>query len=270
MERNIRLLIAYDGTAYRGWQRQKNGSTIQGVLEDKLSILCNHPIQLHGAGRTDAGVHALGMVAHFSTSVSHRLTAFSTGLNSMLPKDIRILDSRESAPDFHARFSALAKTYRYDFYTGTIMPPTRRLYEAHYPGNFTHRLVNQCLPNLIGCHDFASFEGAGSRDPQKKDGRGSRRTLYRAVCREKNGPSQHWSLYITGDGFLRHMVRNLVGTLLAVGQEKISPSDFSRIFMACDRRTAGKTAPACGLFLEHIYYDNQEIFNRKQDEATTF
>jgi len=259
MDRNIRILISFDGTAYYGWQRQKNVPTIQGVLEEKLSTLCCTPIKVHGAGRTDTGVHALAMVAHFHTSVSHRLSAFSKGLNSMLPKDIRILDAQEVAPDFHSRFSALAKTYRYDFFTGELMLPTHRLYEAHFPGSFHLSPVNNCIQQLIGTHDFASFEGSGSRDLTQSGGRGSIRTILQAQCRTIDGIHGHHSFFITGDGFLRHMVRNIIGTLLQVGQRTITEADFTCILNERNRRAAGKTAPACGLFLERIYYDKQNL-----------
>lgn len=257
--RNIRLLIAFDGTAYYGWQRQKNAPTIQGTLEDKLSSLCNTPIKLHGAGRTDTGVHALSMVAHFHTSVGHQLSAFSRGLNSMLPHDIRILDAEEVAPDFHSRFSALGKTYRYDFFTGSLMLPTQRLYKAHFPGDFDLSPVKACISHLIGTQNFASFEGSGSRDPSLPGGRGSVRTIVDAHCTATTGPPDNYSFFITGDGFLRHMVRNIVGTLLLAGKGKINSEDFMAILNKHDRRAAGQTAPACGLFLEQIYYEESEM-----------
>ncbi len=259
MERNIRLVIAFDGTAYSGWQRQQNAPTIQGTVEEKLTVLCGHQVHIHGAGRTDAGVHALGMVAHFHTTAMRPLSTFTRGLNSMLPHDIRILDASEVPLDFHSRYQALAKTYRYDFFTGDIMQPTRRLYEAHLPGPFALDSCRKCLPFLMGSHDFASFEGAGSRDPLQKIGRGAVRTIFQTDCRPKAGKPDHWSFSITGDGFLRHMVRNLIGTLRQVGLGKTSPDDFAAILTACDRHLAGPTAPACGLFLEQIYYNRQNI-----------
>lgn len=254
MERNIRLVIAFDGTAYKGWQRQKNGPTIQGTLENRLAVLCGESVSVHGAGRTDSGVHALGMVAHFHTSAAHPIDAFTRGLNSLLPHDIRILDAEERPADFHSRFQALAKTYRYDFFTGAVMPPTRRLYEAHLPGRFDPDACRRALRLLVGRHDFASFEATGSRNPRLKEGRGAVRTIYQADCTPVNGLPGHWSFSITGDGFLRHMVRNIVGTLRLVGRRQISTADFDAILAARDRRRAGPTAPACGLFLVKIYY----------------
>ncbi len=259
MDRNIRLTIAFDGTAYNGWQRQKNAPTIQGTVEQKLAVLCGEQIHIHGAGRTDAGVHALGMVAHFKTIAARPLSTFTRGLNSMLPHDIRILEACEMPSDFHSRYQALAKTYRYDFFTGDIMPPIRRLYEAHLPGSFDLTACRESLQLLIGRHDFASFEGAGSRDPLQKNGRGAIRTIFQAQCSPIAGQPDKWSFSITGDGFLRHMVRNIVGTLRQVGIGKISTDNFAAILAARDRQNAGPTAPACGLFLEKIYYDRQKI-----------
>ena len=259
MDRNIRLLIAFDGTAYKGWQRQKNAPTIQGTLEKKLAILCGEPVSVHGAGRTDSGVHALGMVAHFQTSAPHELSAFTRGLNSLLPRDIRSLEAVEMPRNFHSRFDALAKTYRYDFSTGNIMLPTHRLYVAHLPGHFDPGTCRKCLQLLLGCHDFSSFEGAGSRDPSQKNGRGAIRTVFHAACLPQSGLPDYWSFFITGDGFLRHMVRNIVGTLRQTGLGKISVDDFAAILAARDRQYAGPTAPACGLFLEQIYYERQKI-----------
>ena len=257
--RSIRLVITFDGTAYKGWQRQKTVPTVQGVLEKKISLLCTEPITLHGAGRTDAGVHALGMVAHFHTNAAHPPATFYHGLNSLLPPDIRILEAESASPDFHIRYSAPGKTYRYDFFTGRIMPPTRRLYEAHFPCSLNLAAVQECLRFLTGTHDFASFEGSGSRDPLHSKGRGSIRTIYQAECRPVKNMPLHFSFFVTGDGFLRHMVRNMIGTLLPVGQNRISPAEFADILSARNRSSAGPTAPAHGLFLQKIYYKDQEF-----------
>jgi tRNA pseudouridine38-40 synthase len=258
-DRSIRLVITFDGTAYKGWQRQKSVPTVQGVLEKKISLLCAESITLHGAGRTDAGVHALGMVAHFHTNAAHPLPTFYHGLNSLLPPDIRILEAKSVSPDFHSRYSALGKTYRYDFFTGRVMPPTRRLYETHFPCSFDLAAVRKCLQLLIGSHDFASFEGSGSRNPLHNKGRGSIRTVFRASCLPIRDRADHFSFFITGDGFLRHMVRNMVGTLLPAGQNKISTAEFGSILRARNRSLAGPTAPAHGLFLQKIYYKDREF-----------
>ena len=252
--RNIRLLIAYDGTGYSGWQRQKNGITIQGTLEEKLSIVTDEPATVNGAGRTDAGVHASGMVANFSTTSPMTATAFLNALNSMLPKDIRILESQEVDTDFHARYNATGKTYRYDFFTGKIQPPHERLYRTHIVQPFNLHKVLPCLEYLIGSRDFSSFEATGSRDTTRTEGRGATRTLLKAECLALPGQQNSFSFSFTGDGFLRHMVRNIVGTLFLVGSGRISHDDFIHVVQLKDRQQAGPTAPACGLFLEKVYY----------------
>ncbi len=254
-QRNLRLCIAYDGTHFCGWQRQSNGSSIQGMLEEKLSIITKTKVEVNGAGRTDAGVHALGMVVNFITKVTMPATAFAKALNSMLPQDIRILNASEASPDFHARFSAKGKTYRYDFFTGPIQPPHERLYRTHAPCPFTIDRVRPCLAYLIGSHDFSSFEATGSRDRSRTTGRGAVRTLFHAECLVDAARPEHFSFRFRGDGFLRHMVRNLVGTLFMVGSGRISDYAFKVIMAAKDRQEAGPTAPACGLFLEQVHYE---------------
>jgi tRNA pseudouridine38-40 synthase len=255
MPRTIRLLIAYDGGNYCGWQRQRQGeATIQEEIEQRLSRLCEEPITLHGAGRTDTGVHALGMVAHFHTRTAIPVVAFFKGLNSLLPLDIRILAAEEAPADFHSRFSALGKTYRYDFFTGEVQLPAHRLHRAHVAGSFAPQRLRGALAHLVGSHDFSSFERSGSRDKTAVDGRGAVRTLYEVRCVPLLGSVDCWSLRVTGDGFLRQMVRILAGTLIDIGQGRRPPDDMVRILAARDRTQAGPTAPACGLFLETIYY----------------
>ncbi|MCL2789200.1 MAG: tRNA pseudouridine(38-40) synthase TruA [Desulfobulbus sp.] len=255
MHRSIRLLIAYDGSGYRGWQRQRQGEpTIQKELEIQLSDLCRQPVTLHGAGRTDAGVHALGMVAHFHTTTAIPLAAFSKGLNALLPKDIRILGAEEAPLDFHSRFSALGKTYRYDFFTGPVQLPANRLYQAHYPGSFVPEQLGPALAALVGTHDFSSFERSGSRDKMASEGRGAVRMLTRVSCIPVLDRADHWSIRFTGDGFLRQMVRILAGTLIEIGQGQRQAEEIPAMLAAQDRTAAGHTAPACGLFLEEIQY----------------
>lgn len=257
MARVIRLLLAYDGTAYCGWQKQCQGEvTIQETIEQKLRIICRHTVTLHGAGRTDAGVHALGMVAHFHTQVHHPLSAFVEGLNSLLPSDIRILEAEEAAEDFHSRFSAKCKTYRYDFFTGQIVSPEKRLYMGHFPGFFQPFHAQKALRYLVGTHDFSSFEHAGSRN-KEATGRGAIRTLFSAECLPMPNVDQGWSLRLCGDGFLRQMVRIIAGTVIEIGQmnkKNRLPENIQQILLAQDRAAAGKTAPACGLFLEKVTY----------------
>jgi tRNA pseudouridine38-40 synthase len=250
--RNIKLLLAFDGTGYAGWQKQKSDKTIQGVIEENLRIMTGGEICLHGAGRTDAGVHALGMVANFHTETNIPCHGLLKGLNSMLPLDIRVLEAREAEPDFHARRSAKGKTYWYNIYNGIVQLPTERLYAAHVSGDLDGEAMQGGLDRLVGTHDFSSFEGAGSRDPENSR-RGAVRTITKASL-ENLRTMDNYRFIITGDGFLRHMVRNIVGTMLEVGKGKQSQSDVTDIVEAKDRSAAGPTAPAAGLFLKEIYY----------------
>lgn len=255
MARTIRMLLAYDGSGYHGWQRQRQGEpTVQEALELRLSHLCEEPITVHGAGRTDAGVHALGMVAHFHTQATLPVVAFYKGLNAMLPTDIRVLGAEEAPPDFHSRFSALAKTYRYDFFTGPVQLPSCRLYQAHCFGPFDPKRLQTACELLVGTHDFSSFERSGSRDKNATGGRGAVRTLSHIGCMPVLGRAHQWSIRVTGDGFLRQMVRILAGTLIEISQGKRPPEEISSILAAKNRTAAGPTAPACGLFLESIQY----------------
>ncbi len=249
--RTLKLLIAFDGTDFCGWQKQKNGPSVQEAIERALSIICDAEIILHGAGRTDAGVHAAGMTAHFKTASRITTAALQNGLNSLLPGAIRILQADNAADDFHARFSALAKTYHYTIFTGPLMNPLRRLYVHHLPARLGHETMRNCLLELIGKHDFSSFETSGSRD-RSRGGRGAVRTLYRAELVEQE--KGYLQFVYTGDGFLRHMVRNITGTICEAGRGKRSLEEFIAILESRDRNKAGATAPSCGLCLHKVHY----------------
>lgn len=249
---NIRLTIAYDGTDFHGWQRQPDKPTIQGEIERHLVTIHNRPITLHGAGRTDAGVHAVGMVANFLSDRDITCEALRKSLNSMLVPSIRILAVDRVAHSFHSRFSAVSKTYRYTFFNGTILMPRKRLYTAHITAPLDIDAMSTCLHFLTGTHDFASFETAGSRDPRAYSPRGSTRTILdAAVTHDEN---QIYAITLTGDGFLRHMVRNIAGTLFEVGTARRAIADFKEAVAARNRSAAGPTAPAHGLTLEKIQY----------------
>jgi tRNA pseudouridine38-40 synthase len=250
--RNIKLLISYDGTDFSGWQRQRHDCTIQGEIEQRLSLMTREKIDLHGAGRTDAGVHAEGMVAHFATSSAIPCPDFLRGLNSMLPGAIRIFGVDDVDQNFHARYSATGKRYQYKIFTGKIQPPQLRLYSLHVSCELHLVSVIRCLKLLEGTHDFASFENSGSRDKSICSGRGSVRTIFKAELIEE--PPFQLIFQFTGDGFLRNMIRNLVGTLLDVGKEKLSVEEFLNILKAKDRTMAAATAPAHGLFLKEVLY----------------
>ncbi len=252
MTRNIRLLIAFDGTGYSGWQRQKHDRTIQGEIEQRLALMTREQISLHGAGRTDAGVHAEGMVANFFSDCRISCPAFFHGLNSLLPPAIRILQVGEEPLDFHARFSARGKHYQYHICTGPVLMPADRLYTLHIPLSLDETALADCLAQLIGTHDFATFENAGSRDRSRTGGRGSVRTLSRADLSETG--NRRYCFSFIGDGFLRQMVRNLVGTLLEVGSGKRSVESFYNALRNRERSKAGPTAPPQGLTLKKVLY----------------
>jgi tRNA pseudouridine38-40 synthase len=250
--RNIKLTIAYDGTDYSGWQRQKNAITIQGEIEQRLQIITTNPVSLHGAGRTDAGVHAKGMIANFHTEATISCPALIRGLNGLLPRSIRIMDACEEVDEFHARFSAKAKTYTYSLFTGEIQPPMQRLYSVHLPHLPHQTNIYPCLEKITGTHDFASFEASGSRNLNAPSVRGSVRTLYEATFTQITPRISQFQF--TADGFLRHMVRNLVGTLLETGKGRRTILEFEQTLQTKSRSTAGPTAPAHGLVLEKIFY----------------
>ena len=252
--RNIMLRLAFDGTGYAGWQRQKEQPTIQGVIEDKLAIMTNGPVALHGVGRTDAGVHALGMTASFETAAAIPCAGFLRGLNSMLPEAIRILAVEERELGFHARINASGKAYVYQLLVGGICLPTRRLYSHHLKHDLQIEPMRECLGALLGRHDFACFEATGSRDPNYLGGRGAVRTIFKAELTVGEGMPLPICFEISGDGFLRHMVRNIVGTLLEVGSGRMSVEEFRVVLAGKDRTAAGPTAPARGLFLKEVYY----------------
>jgi tRNA pseudouridine38-40 synthase len=250
--RNIKLVIGFDGTEFSGWQRQRNSRTIQGEIERFLNRMTREDILVNGAGRTDAGVHADGMVAHFHTYSAFNCEDFLLALNAMLPSAIRIYSTEEVPPDFHSRFSAIGKIYQYEVFTGKIQPPRMRRYSLHITYPLDRIAISKCLSIIEGTHDFSSFENSGSRDKNTPSGRGAIRTIHEARLIENSKES--FSLQFQGDGFLRNMIRNLTGTLLLAGRGKITPQEFSLILAAKDRTLAGPTAPAHGLCLMKVLY----------------
>jgi tRNA pseudouridine38-40 synthase len=272
--RNIKLLIEYDGTNYHGWQVQRSSAecrmrnaelkssgfstphstlrtphselpTIQGVLQEKLSLITKERNHISGSGRTDAGVHALGQVANFLTESTMPADSFAKALNSFLPKDIVILHSEEVAPDFHAQKSAQSKTYRYNILNIKTPSALHRNYTWFAPDDLDLSGMEFAAEGLVGTHDFSSF-----RDSQGKE-KNPVRTLYH-VSLEKHGDLI--LCYVAANGFLHHMVRNMVGTLVEIGRGKLMPLDMKRILEACDRRAAGPTAPPQGLYLVEVKY----------------
>ncbi len=238
--KRVILTVAYDGTGYCGWQIQPDKPTIEGILNAELSRLLGEDIHVIGASRTDTGVHALGAVCVFDTESSIPADKFSFALNQSLPDDIRIMSSKQVEDDFHPRKISCRKTYEYRIYNDTFRPPTRRLYAHHVYGPLDEELMQKAGGYLVGEHDFASFSSAGGQAVTTV------RTIYDlTVARE----DKEVIISVTGNGFLYNMVRIIAGTLIEVGQGKYPPEKVEAILRACDRNSAGQTAPACGLCL---------------------
>lgn len=243
--RNIKLTIEYDGTNYAGWQKQKNGITIQQKLEEAIELIINDKIKVIGSSRTDAGVHARGFVANFNTESKINVENFKDAINSKLPRDIVILSSEEVDMDFHSRYSSIGKKYSYTILNRHEPTALERNYVYHYKKQLDFQAMEEASVYFIGEHDFSAFKTAGS----------SVKTTVRNI---KNAylkkDEDKVIFYIEGDGFLYNMVRIMVGTLIDVGIHKLKPYEISNIIKSKDRTMAGKTAPASGLCLEVVYY----------------
>jgi tRNA pseudouridine38-40 synthase len=244
--RTIKLVIEYDGTHYLGWQVQPNGQTIQGVIQDRLKRLTGESSQLIGSGRTDAGVHALGQVAHFKTESRMDANTFQRALNSLLPEDIVIRRAEEVEAEFHARRSARSKVYEYRILNRTTSPAIDRQYVWHVPQKLNLDEMKKATQNLVGEHDFSAFRSVGSST------RSSVRNILRADWKKGKGGLLRFEIEATG--FLKQMVRAIVGTLVEVGRGKIDAERFREILESKDRKEAGPTAPAHGLFLNEVKY----------------
>lgn len=245
--RNIRLSIEYDGTAYRGWQRQPEGPSIQGTLEEAIGKMTGEKVAVIGAGRTDARVHALGQVANFRTGTQIPAENLHKGLNSLLPPDIAVVTLAEAAPSFHARYDAKRKIYFYRMIHRPTRPALLRNYAWHLRGPLSLPRMEDGASRFVGTLDFTSFCAA------QCETEGRTRTVFRSFLTSGGGGEIRYT--IEADGFLRHMVRNLVGTLVEVGRGRFSPEDIPEILEARDRRRAGVTAPPQGLFLKEVVYE---------------
>ncbi len=241
----IKLTIEYDGTAYAGWQRQPNHPTIQTVLEEALFKITQQKITTVASGRTDSGVHALGQVVSFQSDMSLEYTQWRPALHRYLPSDITVIASEHAPDDFHARYSARGKIYEYRVSIQPSRPALDRYRVWHLLHPLDTEAIQQALPDLCGPHDFTSF-------------RGQRSQTLNPVC-----TISHLSLRseipsltfrIEGDRFLKHMVRNIVGTLIEVGQHKRPANSLQEVLLAKDRRAAGRTAPPHGLYLTQVLY----------------
>lgn len=245
--RNIRLILQFDGTDFCGWQAQAEDRTVQGVLTSALSrLLDGEQVVLHSSSRTDSGVHALAMPVHFWTASRLPLKAFVLGLNSLLPEDVRVLEARDMPLSFHARFSTLSKTYRYRIQNGRVARPLERRTAWNVRPPCDVAAMNEAAALLVGRHDFSAFRAA------QCDAASPVRCV--SHCEVGREPPDIVTVTVTADGFLRNMVRILVGTLVQVGIGQRPPSWVGEVLEGRDRRLAGPTAPPQGLFLVHVEY----------------
>jgi tRNA pseudouridine38-40 synthase len=250
-KRNFRLVLEYDGAGYHGWQRQQGVLTIQEVVEARLEIMLGAPVRLRASGRTDAGVHARGQVANFYAHTALQPEQLWRGLNSLLPDDIVVLSLTEAANAFHARFMATSKTYQYRILNRPVRSALERNFAWHIRRPLALEPMRACLALITGSHDFAAFMASGSTVTSTV------RHLFRA---ELTAADDHHRVFaFEGNGFLRQMVRNLVGTIVEVGRGKLTPEDFQRILASRDRRQAGMTAPARGLYLMEVGYHEKPV-----------
>jgi len=250
MTRNIKLVLAYDGTDFCGWQVQPNSPTIQGILASSIGRITGEKVLPQGSGRTDAGVHALAQVASFITESPMPPENWIKALNDILPASIRTLEAAEVSAQFHARKSATGKTYRYRIFRGPICPPFLARYAWHYPYPLNETAMQSAAALVLGEHDFTSFAAV---DPERDSDEPLSKV--RRILESKWENSADELIYtVRGNGFLHHMVRNLMGTFVLVGKGTLQPQDITRILQARDRSTAGATVPACGLSLVAVEY----------------
>ncbi len=246
--RNIKITIEYDGTNFVGWQYQTNGRSVQEVIEKAVASLLQEEVRITGGGRTDAGVHAKGQVANFFIKSRMEVGEILRGINSLLPFEVVVHSMEEVSPDFHARYSAIERSYRY------VILRTRSALERHFGWQILYPLniddMQRCALSIVGEHDFRSFCKSEANVEH-----------YRCIVRESYWRESDNRLYyyVSANRFLRGMVRALVGTMVDVGRAYTMEDDFQRILEAKDRRLAGMAAPAKGLFLENIIYDGREI-----------
>ena len=263
MERNFLLTIEYDGSGYSGWQRQPDVRTAQGELEAVLSHVMGKSIQVNGTSRTDAGVHALGQQASFHGEFGIPTDRIQTAVNNLLAGkgggygklgrvgDMRIVKVEEKPAEFHARFDSLGKRYRYIIGNGPDVDIFRRNYAYQITEPLDEAAMQEAALHIMGTHDFACFQAAGGNERET-----TVRTIYSLTVKRQGSDVV---LEVTGDGFLYNMVRIITGTLVEVGLGKRRPEELDAVIESCDRRNAGHTAPAEGLYLVEVFYDEMQV-----------
>jgi tRNA pseudouridine38-40 synthase len=250
--RNIKLTVAYDGADFHGWQLQPGVPTIQGALNDAARKITQEKIFIHGASRTDAGVHALGQAAHFKTQSSLSALEFQRALNALLPPLIRVVSAEEMGPDFHARWQAQGKTYRYRIYRGRVLPPFDYRRALHYPWPLDESAMAEAARRFEGEHDFSSFAASSGSEDDDRDRQMVREIYSSEILRE---PGRDEIAYVVrGRSFLRYMVRKIVGTLIEVGKGRLTPGDIPKLFELRDRSQSGPTVPPEGLYLVSLEF----------------
>ena len=259
--RNLKLTLSYDGTDFAGWQVQPGRTTVQGELASAIGRLSGENVLPQGSGRTDAGVHALAQVASFATASAIPAENWMRALNDILPPSIRVLDASEAPPEFHARKSARAKTYRYRIHRGAVCPPFLARYVWHYPYPLNEAAMAAAAGVVVGEHDFTSFAAVDSERVERMAAAENVHTTDVKTTNIRTIYSSNWIregeelIYtVRGSGFLHHMVRNLVGTFLLIGKGTVTQEDLRRILQARERTAAGPTAPASGLYLVEVEY----------------
>ena len=251
--KNYKLTLCYDGSRYSGWQKQGNtAQTVQGKLETLLSRALEQPVEIAGSGRTDAGVHAYGQVVNFFTDGRIPTDRIVRAVNSLLPPDIVVRAAGEADRDFSARHSAKSKTYIYRIQRGEVPDPMTARYAWYIRRPLDVAAMREALGSILGTHDFSAFRASGGAPMSPV------RTMYEAAVEEAAG--NQLVCRIHGNGFLYHMVRNIIGTVANVGLGIITPQRFQEILDGCDRTKAAATAPACGLFLEEVDYGERFHF----------
>ncbi|ETX04607.1 MAG: hypothetical protein ETSY2_27875 [Candidatus Entotheonella gemina] len=243
--RRIKLVVGYRGTRYHGWQIQPNVMTVQGTLEAALNKIANEPVRVHASGRTDTGVHAVGQVVHFDTTSPIATDSLLRGLNGLLPVDIVVKRARDVPADFHARYSARRKTYAYVVHNHPLRPAFHMSYVWHVPQPLNLSAMQTAAQVLIGQHDFSAFRAASCSAQSPV------RSLTRLTV-ERRG--KRILFLLTADGFLQHMVRNIVGTLIPIGRGQMDLEAMPEILQSCQRKMAGATAPPQGLYLVRVMY----------------